>query len=130
MKQKGKLKENKKTENIFIDLTKQEREIQKKLRTIAKEEKRKRKERKVGYRKITGTVEMKRRKGTRGFSVGWGICDAENGHNGNGKKIKKNVNGQTKWDLKKKHKGNTREKIRRGRQKQKRNEEGKSERNI
>jgi hypothetical protein len=70
MKQKGKLKENKKTENIFIDLTKQEREIQKKLRTIAKEEKRKRKERKVGYRKITGTVEMKRRKGTRGFSVG------------------------------------------------------------
>jgi hypothetical protein len=68
MKQKGKLKENKETENIFRDLTKQEREIQKKLRTIAKEEKRK--ERKVGYRKITGTVEMKRRKGTRGFSVG------------------------------------------------------------
>jgi hypothetical protein len=70
MKQKGKLKENMKTENIFIDLTKQEREIQKKLRTTAKEEKRKRKERKEGYRKITGTVEMKRRKGTRGFSVG------------------------------------------------------------
>jgi hypothetical protein len=54
----------------------------------------------------------------------------KNGHNGNGKRIKRNVNGQRKWDLKKKHKWNTREKIRRGRHKQKRNEEGKSESNI
>jgi hypothetical protein len=39
MKQKGKLREKKETEKIFIDndLTKQEREVQKKLRTIAKE---------------------------------------------------------------------------------------------
>jgi hypothetical protein len=130
MKQKGKLKENKETENIFRDLTKQEREIQKKLRAITKEEKRKKNERKLGYRKITGTVEMKRRKGTRGFSVGGGIWNAENGPNGNGKRDKKNVDGQRKWDLKKKHKGNTREKIRRGKHNQKRNEEGKSERNI
>jgi hypothetical protein len=38
MKQKGKLTQKKETEKIFIDndLTKQEREIQKKLRTIAK----------------------------------------------------------------------------------------------
>jgi hypothetical protein len=35
-----------------------------------KRRKKEKKERKVGYRKITGTVEMKRRKGTRGFSVG------------------------------------------------------------
>jgi hypothetical protein len=35
------------------DLTKQEREIQKKLRTIAKEEKREGKEVKVGYTQIT-----------------------------------------------------------------------------
>jgi hypothetical protein len=36
---RGKLRENKETEKIFIDngLTRQEREIQKKLRTIAKE---------------------------------------------------------------------------------------------
>jgi septum formation inhibitor MinC len=42
MKQKRKLREKKETEKIFIDndLTKQEREIQKKLTTIAKEEKR------------------------------------------------------------------------------------------
>jgi hypothetical protein len=42
MKQKGKLREKKETEKIFIDkdLKKQEREIQKKLRTIVKEEKR------------------------------------------------------------------------------------------
>jgi hypothetical protein len=41
--QKGKLKEKKETEKIFIDndLTKQEREIQKKLRTIAKEKRKK-----------------------------------------------------------------------------------------
>jgi hypothetical protein len=42
--QKGKLREKKETEKILVfidnDLTKQEREIQKKLRTIAKEEKR------------------------------------------------------------------------------------------
>jgi hypothetical protein len=46
MKQKGKLRERKETEKIFIDndLTKQERKIQKKLKTIAKEEKRKEKE--------------------------------------------------------------------------------------
>jgi hypothetical protein len=39
MKRKGKLREKKETEKIFIDndLTKQEREVQKKLRTIAKE---------------------------------------------------------------------------------------------
>jgi hypothetical protein len=39
MKQKGKLREKKEIEKIFIDndLIKQEREIQKKLRTIAKE---------------------------------------------------------------------------------------------
>jgi hypothetical protein len=38
---KGKLREKKEIEKTFIDkdLTKQEREIQKKLRTIAKEEK-------------------------------------------------------------------------------------------
>jgi hypothetical protein len=54
IKQKGKLRENKLTEKIFIDnFTKQERQIQKKLRTIAKEEKRKGKEVKIGYRKIT-----------------------------------------------------------------------------
>jgi hypothetical protein len=54
IKQKGKLRENKLTEKILIDnFTKQERQIQKKLRTIAKEEKRKGKEVKVGYRKIT-----------------------------------------------------------------------------
>jgi hypothetical protein len=55
MKQKGKQREKKKTENIFInnDLTKQEREMQTKLRTIAKEEKIQGKEAKVGYRKIT-----------------------------------------------------------------------------
>jgi hypothetical protein len=64
MKQKGKLRERKEPEKIFIDndLTKQERKIQKKLKTIAKEEKGKRK-RKVGYKKIRmgkgrgGTVE-------------------------------------------------------------------------
>jgi hypothetical protein len=46
MKQKGKLRERKETEKIFIDndLTKQERKIQKKLKTIAKEEKREEKE--------------------------------------------------------------------------------------
>jgi hypothetical protein len=40
--QKGKLREKKEIEKTFIDkdLTKQEREIQKKLRTIAQEEKR------------------------------------------------------------------------------------------
>jgi hypothetical protein len=61
MKQKGKMREKKETEKIFIDndLTKQEREILKKQRTIAKEGK----EVKVGYRKIIinnrgGTVEM------------------------------------------------------------------------
>jgi chaperonin cofactor prefoldin len=47
IKQKGRLRAKKETEKIFIDLTKQEREIQKKLRTIAKEEKRKEKEIKV-----------------------------------------------------------------------------------
>jgi hypothetical protein len=53
MKQKGKLRE-KKEEKIFIDndFTKQERQIQKKLRIIAKEEKREGKEVKVGDRKI------------------------------------------------------------------------------
>jgi hypothetical protein len=42
MKKKGKLRKKKETEKIFIDndVTKQEREIQKKLRTIAKEDKR------------------------------------------------------------------------------------------
>jgi hypothetical protein len=54
MKQKGKLRERKETEKIFInnDLTKQGREIQNKLRTIAKEEKMEGKEVKVGYGKI------------------------------------------------------------------------------
>jgi hypothetical protein len=52
MKQKGKLRERKKQEDIH-GLTKQEREIQKKLRTFAKEEKRAGKEVKVGCRKIT-----------------------------------------------------------------------------
>jgi polysaccharide deacetylase 2 family uncharacterized protein YibQ len=53
MKQKGKLREE--TEKIFIDndRRKQKRKIQKKLRTIAKEEKREGKEVKVGYRNIT-----------------------------------------------------------------------------
>jgi hypothetical protein len=42
MKRKGKLRKKKETEKIFIDndVTKQERDIQKKLRTIAKEDKR------------------------------------------------------------------------------------------
>jgi hypothetical protein len=55
MKLKGKLREKKKTEKMFIDndITKPEREIQKKLGTIAKEEKREGKEVKVGYRKIS-----------------------------------------------------------------------------
>jgi hypothetical protein len=55
IKLKGKLREKKKTEKIFIDndITKPEREIQKKLGTIAKEEKREGKEVKVGYMKIT-----------------------------------------------------------------------------
>jgi hypothetical protein len=41
MKQKGKLREKKETEKIFIDndLTKQQKEIQQILRTIEKEEK-------------------------------------------------------------------------------------------
>jgi hypothetical protein len=54
MKQKEKLREKKETEKMFIDndLTKQEREIQKKLRTIAKEEKREGKEVKMRYSKI------------------------------------------------------------------------------
>jgi predicted Zn-ribbon and HTH transcriptional regulator len=54
MKQKKKLREKKETEKIFIDndLTKQEQEIQKKLRTIAKEEKREGKEVKMRYSKI------------------------------------------------------------------------------
>jgi hypothetical protein len=48
IKQKGKLRDKKEIEKIFIDkdLTKQEREIHKKLRTIAKEVN-------VGYKKIT-----------------------------------------------------------------------------
>jgi hypothetical protein len=52
---KEKLRGNKETERIFIEncLTKQEREIQKKLRTIVKEEKREGKEMKVEYKKIT-----------------------------------------------------------------------------
>jgi hypothetical protein len=57
MKQKGKLREKEETKNI----TKQEREIQKKLRSIVKKEKREEKEVKVGYRKISiegGTVKM------------------------------------------------------------------------
>jgi hypothetical protein len=55
VKQKGKLREKKETEKIFIDndLTKQEQKIQKKRRTFAKEEQRDGKEVKVGYRKIT-----------------------------------------------------------------------------
>jgi hypothetical protein len=54
IKQKERLRAKKETEKIFIDLlAKQEREIQKKLRTIAKEEKGEEKEVKVGYRKIT-----------------------------------------------------------------------------
>jgi hypothetical protein len=62
MKQKEKLREKKETEKIFIDndLTRQERETQKKQRTIAKEEEREGKKVKVGYRKITmeGVQEM------------------------------------------------------------------------
>jgi hypothetical protein len=50
IKQKGKLREKKGTREDI--LTKQEREIQKKLRTIVKEEKRERKDVKVTYRKI------------------------------------------------------------------------------
>jgi hypothetical protein len=55
MEKKGKLRKKEETEKIFIDndFTKQEREIQKKLRTIAKEEKKEGKEVKVRYRKIT-----------------------------------------------------------------------------
>jgi hypothetical protein len=66
MKQKGKQREKKKTEKIFIDndLTKQEREMQTKLRTIAKEEKREGKEAKVGYRKTT--IEEVQRKWSEG----------------------------------------------------------------
>jgi predicted ATPase len=65
MKQEEKLRKKKETEKIFIDnaLTKQEREIQKKLKSTTKEEKREAKEVQVGYRKITinnrvGRVEM------------------------------------------------------------------------
>jgi hypothetical protein len=55
MKQKGKLRGNRATKKIFIDndLTKKEREIQKKIRAIAREEKRQGKDLKVGYMKIT-----------------------------------------------------------------------------
>jgi polysaccharide deacetylase 2 family uncharacterized protein YibQ len=55
IKQKGKLKGNRATEKIFIDndLTKKEREILKKIRAIAREEKREGKDVKVGYMKIT-----------------------------------------------------------------------------
>jgi predicted metal-binding protein len=55
MKQNEKLRGKKEIEKIFIEncLTKQEREIHKKLRTIVKVEKREGKEMKVGYRKIT-----------------------------------------------------------------------------
>jgi polysaccharide deacetylase 2 family uncharacterized protein YibQ len=55
MKQKGKLIGNRATEKIFIDndLTKKEREIQKKIRAIAREERRQGKDLKVGYMKIT-----------------------------------------------------------------------------
>jgi predicted Zn-ribbon and HTH transcriptional regulator len=55
MKQNEKLRGKKEIEKIFIEncLTKQEREIYKKLRTIVKEEKREGKEMKVRYRKIT-----------------------------------------------------------------------------
>jgi hypothetical protein len=50
MKQKAKLREKKEIKKIFIgnDLTKQEREIQKKLRTNAKEEKKGRERNKSG----------------------------------------------------------------------------------
>jgi hypothetical protein len=50
IKQKGKLGEKKGTREEI--LTKQQREIQKKLRTIVKEEKREGKDVKVAYRKI------------------------------------------------------------------------------
>jgi hypothetical protein len=50
MKQKGKLREKKETEEIFID---NDLTTQKKQRTIAQEEERKGKKVKVGYRKIT-----------------------------------------------------------------------------
>jgi hypothetical protein len=67
MKPKGKLKEKKETEKIFIDndLTRQERETQKKQRTIAKEEEREGKKVKVGYRKLTmeGVQERNKEKG-------------------------------------------------------------------
>jgi cell division protein FtsX len=55
MKQKGKLRGNRATEKIFIDndLTTKEREIQKKIRAIAREERRQGKDLKVGYMKIT-----------------------------------------------------------------------------
>jgi hypothetical protein len=73
MKQKGKLRERKEPEKIFIDndLTKQERKIQKKLKTIAKEEKGKRK-RKVGYKKI--------RMGKGGGYSGDGMWNEERGN--------------------------------------------------
>jgi hypothetical protein len=77
----------------------------------------------VWYRKITaeGIQDMEWRKGdTKGFSVGGRISDGENRDNGNGKRTKKTVDGQRKWDPEKSTKGNTTEKIRRGGHKQKR----------
>jgi hypothetical protein len=49
---------------------------------------------------------MEWRKGeNRDFSVGRGIGDGENGDNGNGNRTRKKVDGQRKWELEKKFKG-------------------------
>ncbi|KAH0814053.1 hypothetical protein GEV33_008739 [Tenebrio molitor] len=88
MKQKGKLRGNRATEKIFIDndLTKKEREIQKKIRAIAREERRQGKDLKVGYMKIT----------IEGVQMRW---NEEKG------RLEKRVDGQKKGKTEGKHKG-------------------------
>jgi hypothetical protein len=49
-------------------------------------------------------LELRKRE-ARGFSIGGGIWNGENGDNGNGKRTKKKVDGQRKQDSEKKHKG-------------------------
>jgi hypothetical protein len=111
MKQKGKLREKKETEKIFI-----EREMQKKLRTIGKEERRQGKEVNVRYRKITiEGVQWRWNEERERLEVGGGIWDGETGDNGNEKRTKKKVYGQRKWNPEKKHKGKHKEEDTKGR---------------
>jgi hypothetical protein len=119
MKQKGKLREKKETEKIFIDndLTKQEREIQKKLRTIGKEERRQGKEVNVRYRKIITIegVQWRWNEERERLEVGGGMWDGETRDKGNGKRTTKKVDGQRKWNPEKKHKGKHKREDRKGR---------------